>query len=458
MSSLRERLLRHKRAEIAPACTIGNEQGSIDANDFDSDAIEDVHRESAKLEAGWTMIGAELCESEWGAFILRRTKYPLSHAHGIYQLGDLHANAAELSAFGGVGVQDEGESAVTAKALLFLDTETTGLGIGAGNVPFMIGLGYYTDDSFVTEQLLIRNPQEELAMLDYLQRMLNRFTHLVTYNGRTFDWPLVQNRFVLNRRAISESLRHIDLLHPSRSVWKNTLPTCRLSQVEEDRLGVHRMDDVPGSLAPALYFQYLAEGNPTLLHGVFKHNELDVLSMASLVIHFAKLLSGQAVFSRLTLQEQYRAAMWLSKMGKQELAHELLDEVWQALIYGSFAGESGSLWQTELPLRLAAWYKQQAEYERAVQLWHGYIELRDNRLPAVTEPYIELAIHYEHRERNLAKALSLAEAAYEQLNRRKSLRRWANGSRPESNPAKIQELQKRIQRLRTKLHKSGNAM
>lgn len=458
MSSLRERLLRHKRADNAPGGKIGNEQGSVAANHFDSDAIEDVHRESPKLEPGWTMIGAELYESEWGAFILRRTKYPLSHAHGIYQLGDLDAHAAELSAFGGADVQDQVESAVSAKALLFLDTETTGLGIGAGNVPFMIGLGYYTDDSFVTEQLLIRNPQEELAMLDYLQRMLNRFTHLVTYNGRTFDWPLVQNRFVLNRRVISVSLQHIDLLHPSRSVWKHSLPTCRLSQVEEDRLGVHRMDDVPGSLAPALYFQYLAEGNPSLLHGVFKHNELDVLSMASLVIHFAKLLSGQAAFSRLTLQEQYRAAMWLSKMGKQELARELLDEVWHALIYGSFAGESGSLWQTELPLRLAAWYKQQTEYERAVQLWHGFIDMRDNRLPVVTEPFIELAIHYEHRERNLVKALNLAEAAYEQLNRRQSLRRWGSGSRLEGSSTKIQDIQKRIQRLRTKLHKSGNAI
>src|SRR5690606_34269891 len=120
-----------------------------------------------------------------------------------------------------------------AEKLLFFDTETTGLGLGAGNVPFMLGFGYFERQTFVVEQCLIRHPGEEPAMLEYFAGRLARCTHIVSYNGRSFDWPVLKNRYVLNRLDFPEShLRHIDFLYPSRSLWKRVLPSCSLSVVE----------------------------------------------------------------------------------------------------------------------------------------------------------------------------------------------------------------------------------
>lgn len=468
MSSVRERLLRHKQASMKSAVSVNSDLEHKHEHSLSSDHMEvradygervdqDLQADTADmlldkplLEPAWSLIGAELCHNEKGSFLLRRKVYLLSESQGIYQLDELRIHATELIAFQSNG---SGADTLSERSLLFLDTETTGLGIGAGNVPFMIGIGYYTDESFLVEQLFIRNPAEELAMLHYLQLTLQRFTHLVTYNGRTFDWPLILNRFILNRQPADNSeLQHIDLLHPSRSVWKNTLPTCKLSQVEVDRLGVYRYDDVPGSLAPALYFQYLAESNPTLLHGVFKHNEQDIVTLASLVIHFAKLLSGTLDLSRMPLEERFRSALWLAKMNKQVFANELLDHIWQELLYGSYSDEGNAVWRSDLPLRLATYYKQKHEHQRAVSLWHRWIDTRASGLPTMIQPYIELAIHYEHRERNFAKAMSLSTSAYEMLRRRKALRRYTA-----TDTIAELELQKRMDRLRTKSQKLGNA-
>ncbi|UJF35968.1 ribonuclease H-like domain-containing protein [Paenibacillus hexagrammi] len=185
----------------------------------------------------------------------------------------------------------DAEGGIRIEELLFFDTETTGLGVGAGNVPFLIGIGYYSAEQFVVEQLLIRNHAEEYAMLTYVQALMSRFSRLVSYNGRTFDWPLLKNRFIMNRIKIDDShILQLDLLYPSRSLWRNTLPSCRLSKVEESRLDFERSDDVPGSMAPTLYFQYLAEQDPNILQGVLTHNEHDILTLAALSIHFGKLL------------------------------------------------------------------------------------------------------------------------------------------------------------------------
>ncbi|TCZ81035.1 hypothetical protein E0485_01780 [Paenibacillus albiflavus] len=455
MSSVRERLLRHKQASTKSVTSSSDEPISrvnVQAETL-LNSTQDERTDTATyvpaLEPAWSIIGAELSSNTMGSFLLRRKSFSLSEFQGIYRLGELMTHASELIAFH----DDKDSDQFTERSMLFLDTETTGLGIGAGNVPFMIGIGYYEQDAFVVEQLFIRNPAEELAMLHYLQTLVQQFTHLVTYNGRTFDWPLIVNRFILNRLSTdSHELKHIDLLHPSRSLWKNTLPTCKLSQVEVDRLGVLRYDDVPGSLAPALYFQYLAEGNPTILHGVFKHNEQDIVTLASLVIHFGKLLSGTLDLSLVPLEEQFRSALWLAKMNKHDLADEYLDHIWQELLYGAFSDEGHSVWRGDLPLRLASCYKQKHEHQRAVALWHRWIDTRSSGLPTMIQPYIELAIYYEHRERNYDKALSLSNIAYNMLRKRRTLRRSQTVDSVEEL-----DLKKRMERLRTKSQKLGNA-
>jgi uncharacterized protein YprB with RNaseH-like and TPR domain len=396
----------------------------------------------------WVQLGAHIETSPGGSFVMRRRVYGADSVHGKYRLRELADVAQQLSCF------HDHDAYVRHEALLFFDTETTGLGVGAGNVPFMVGIGFYTSEMFTVEQLLIRNPAEEQAMLVYLQGLLDRFTHIVSYNGRTFDWPILKNRYVLNRLTLDDSkLLQLDLLYPSRSLWRNTLPSCRLSKVEESRLGFERVDDVPGSMAPALYFQYLAEKNPSVLEGVFVHNEHDIVTLAALAIHFGKLLSGgsgvtgKSTCSELELEELFRTGLWLDKMNRSELAENYFNDLFSRLMNDPCSASPAD--QESAILQLAAFYKKKGEYLRAVDLWKRWIAIKNASIALQLEPYLELAMYYEHRERDLVQAIFYAEEAWAKLWRRRSLHR---GDRKQNE---IEEaLEKRIRRLKDKLRRT----
>jgi hypothetical protein len=331
------------------------------------------------------------------------------------------------------------EVPVSHESLLFFDTETTGLGIGAGNVAFMLGLGYYATDEFVVEQLFIRNPAEEIAMLAYFHELSSRFSHLVSYNGRTFDWPIIQNLYIMNRLDFAPHRPlHLDFLYPSRSLWRHTMPSCRLGKVEEQQLRFFRLEDVPGSLAPALYFQYLAEGDPEVVRGVFVHNEMDILSLAGLAIHFGGALGGNLSPLFMEAEEVFRLGLWLDRMGKGELA----EEAFAHLLHRS-SDECASYW-----IPLAAHYKKKKDEAKAVRLWNLAAErlAEDRRGLASPEPFIELAMYHEHKKKDFSAALRFAEEAHRQLIKRSSFIRPTAKQRGEQ-----EELKKRIKRLKGKL-------
>ncbi|UKS29005.1 ribonuclease H-like domain-containing protein [Paenibacillus sp. HWE-109] len=396
----------------------------------------------------WAQIGAHVHTSPAGSFIMRRRLYGADSMHGKYRLQELSDVAQQLSCF------HDHDAVVRHEDLLFFDTETTGLGVGAGNVPFMVGIGYYTGESFTVEQLLIRNPAEEQAMLIYLQTLLERFTHIVSYNGRTFDWPILKNRYVLNRLQLDDAdLLQLDLLYPSRSIWRNTLPSCRLSKVEESRLGFERVDDVPGSMAPALYFQYLAEKNPSILEGVFIHNEYDIVTMAALATHFGKLLIDEtedvAVIDHSELEELFRTGQWLDKMNRTAKAQSYFDALFHKLMSGN--SQANSAEQENTLLQLAAFYKKNGQYQLAVDLWKRWIEIRNASIALQIDAYLELAMYYEHRERNIHQAIFYAEEAWAKLWRRRSLHR---GDKKQNEVEEA--LEKRIRRLKAKLSKTAS--
>ncbi|EXX89834.1 hypothetical protein BG53_13830, partial [Paenibacillus darwinianus] len=249
--AVREALRATEEQPAADALPGGSADALMDAT---TDASPDGSA-GEQLASGWRGMNVRTQSNEWGDFLLRRIEYELDHRHGEHRLAELAEAAPALAAFH--PAQTDGPSP---DSMLFLDLETTGLGSGTGNVPFMTGLGYAEGDRFIVEQALIRHPAEERAMLHHVQRKLEERPYLITYNGRTFDWPLLAGRYIMNGmgRRTANPL-HLDFLHPSRSLWRNTLASCRLSQVEEERLGISRKDDVPGSLAPAIYFQFLAD-------------------------------------------------------------------------------------------------------------------------------------------------------------------------------------------------------
>lgn len=404
-------------------------------NRLKTTAVDGTKAESTPImtEAGWESIGARLEHNAWGHFILRECRYPYEHYHGRYRLGQLVHKAEALSAWSGT-------MQVHHERMLFFDTETTGLGVGAGNVPFMLGIGYYENGQFVVQQLFMRNPSEELAMLHYLQDKLLHYSHLVSYNGRTFDWPILKNRYVLNRVPfLSEGLQQMDFLYPSRSLWRNSLESCRLSKVEEEKLGMTRHEDVPGSLAPSLYFQYLASGNASVVEGVFRHNESDILTLAGLAIHFSHLLNGQYEVSQMVAEEVFRLGLWFDRIGKRDMAAD----IWERLL----ARQD----HDDYLIPLAALYKKQKDYDRAVQLWERSIRKGNyGGMPAL-EPLIELAVYHEHHKKDISQAIRYTEEALNRAWKGLSLSRGNSKQRMVYG-----ELEKRMNRLQNKARTSAS--
>lgn len=169
------------------------------------------------------------------------------------------------------------------RPFVLFDTETTGLGSGAGTVPFLVGVGTWEGEWFVTRQLLLPEQSDEAGYLEALEALIPPDACLVSYNGRTFDWPLLVTRFRLHGRRPPAYGEHLDLLPLARALWKHRLPDARLASVETAICGVRRSHDLPGGLVPGRYLDYLRRGHGGLLRDVLEHNRQDVVSMALLL-------------------------------------------------------------------------------------------------------------------------------------------------------------------------------
>lgn len=190
---------------------------------------------------------------------------------------------------------DPGDAAVLAKAnafelfdprtALFFDLETTGLSTTMGTLPFLIGAAHVQHDRVVLEQWLLREPDEEAAALTDLAARIAEADWLVSFNGRSFDWPLLEARFELHRIEVSTAhlLGHLDLLPIARRLVRHALPNCKLTTLEAHLLGLQRVDDIPGAKVPATYQDYLRGGATDPLVAVVKHNRDDILSMLTLL-------------------------------------------------------------------------------------------------------------------------------------------------------------------------------
>ncbi len=218
--------------------------------------------------------------------------YPLDWLQGNHPLdAALRCGPAALKTL----ARDPEMARFDIEGALFLDTETTGLSGGAGTVPFLIGAAGFDGDRFFVRQLFMRDFDEEAAVLLHLSEFLEHRTGVVSYNGKSFDLPLLAGRFVFNRlRPLGLGLPHLDLLHAARRLWKHRLPEMSLARVERDLLGVRRVDDVPGALIPPLYVEYLTRNRIDLIEPILEHNRMDLLSLCSILAAAARALGGQA--------------------------------------------------------------------------------------------------------------------------------------------------------------------
>jgi len=282
---------------------------------------------------------------------------------------------------------------------LFLDTETTGLAGGTGTVAFLIGLGWFEGDGFVTQQLFARDYAEEKATLLYLKDQLRGRAFLVSFNGKAFDATLLAARFIMNRLPDPLSgLPHLDLLHPARRLLSHRLADRRLGALESAVLGFEREGDIPGSEIPQRYFDWLRRRDGRLMADVFEHNRLDILSLAALAAHLTELIDPDAEKAGFHQGDRLAAArLFLARKCHFE-AVRLLDP-----LCGCACPETARKAARELSLL----HKRQDRWPEAIVIWEEMVRRDGEDLFAL----VELAKWCEHRRRDFDRALALTMCA-----------------------------------------------
>ena len=282
---------------------------------------------------------------------------------------------------------------------IFLDTETTGLSGGTGTMAFMVGVARFRGESLAMEQFFLRSPAEEAALLAGLEEFCDGMAAVVTYNGKSFDIPILNTRYILQGfTSPFEDLPHLDLLHLTRRIWRARLEQCNLGNIEQQILQLQRDgDEVPGYLVPEYYAQYLRDGNAEPLRGIFYHNEQDVLSLAALFALFTDMLEAPTAWETSSSQDLTALGRLLEHMGEVDGAVSLYQK-------GAQTAESART-KLEPLLAQAKLHKRHGEYNRALPLWEQ--AAADGSLEALEE----LAKYHEHSTRQLEKALAYTNQA-----------------------------------------------
>ena len=325
-------------------------------------------------------------ENERGEFFLVETAVHLEVRHGDVPLSRFHA--IEPSTVSVLTAEPDLEDFDLRRAV-FLDTETTGLAGGAGTAAFLIGVGWVDGERFRVRQYFMRDYHEEAALLHALAEELRRFDRLVTFNGKMFDVPLLDARFRLNRgRFPLASAPHLDLLHPARRLWKARLESCRLQSLEAGLMGLRRAGDIPGEEIPQVYFDWVRRRDARMLARVFEHNRQDIVSLAALAVLACQWVEeGRA--------EDPRDVFSLARVLERARLYDRSEaEYRRALALGPGALRGPAL------LRLAWRAKRAGDGTRATALWLEAGEAGE------VEGWRELAIHHEHRTKDLDEALA----------------------------------------------------
>lgn len=308
--------------------------------------------------------------------------------------------------------------------LLFFDTETTGLESGAGHMIFLIGWARVTKEGVTLKQYFLPGPGHEAAFYHHFLSDCHMLKNLVTFNGKAFDWPRVKTRhqFVKDRVPKLPAFGHFDLLHASRRLWKNELESTRLQVIEKEILGIDRAGDIPGHMAPFLYFQFLKQPKASLIQGVIEHNADDIKTLITLYIHLSKKVLH---VDQSNEQEMYEIGRWYDSLGNREKAITVYEQLYQ---YDSTFGRKAKG-------NLASLYKKQGQFRDSLALYEELIHKGNDVSISI---YIEAAKLLEHQFRDIDHALLYTEQALERLDKKLPQEKLARDR---------EEIMKRAQRL-----------
>jgi len=323
--------------------------------------------------------------------------------------------------------RDESVSCKTRAALedpekwLFLDTETTGLAGGTGTYAFLIGLAWWDAGGLQVEQFFMRDFAEEHSLLQELSRRIKERPVLVTFNGKSFDWPLLENRFTMTRSiAVPKLAAHLDLLHPARALWKLRLGSVRLVVLERHvldapRLGWQRDNDVSSALIPQFYFAYLRGGPVEPLAAVVRHNQMDLRGLAALFGKINALLSQQTDAAvEIESLDLFGLSRFFQRRGENDRAHSACTQALEIGLPAEFRPRACRA--------LAQMAKRHGEHARAAEIWLEIVADANDGIHACEQ----LAIYYEHHYRDFYRAAEFAQLALAKLRRQRNSSRDPN--------------------------------
>ncbi len=320
------------------------------------------------------------------------------------------------------------------RPLVCLDVETTGLGTAAGTVPFLVGIGIWRDRSLRISQLVLPDHSQEEALLSAIVATIPADAWLISYNGRSFDWPLLVARFRLHRREPPPYAGHLDLLPVARQLWKHRLGSARLAAVESVA-GVQRYDDLPGAFVPERYFRYLRDGHAGPLCAVVRHNRQDVISLGLLLRVLAEDLGQPERWQNAHPGDLGGLARAYARRGRHDAALECLDAA--LLRPASLAGPAPVVIRGRLLAERARLLARVGRHDEAATAW---LELAAGGGLGAAAAWLCIARHREHRLGDADGALHAAQRAGAIAER---ARAWG---RP--MPGVERDLRRRLPRLR----------
>jgi len=333
--------------------------------------------------------------------------------------------------------REAGFEGLDLSSAVFLDLETTGLAGGTGTVPFLVGLAYYRDEGFKVTQFFLNEMAEE----DRLVRELGQFVldmgfkSLITYNGKVFDLPLIETRFAMHRIPCPlRGLPHLDFLFSARSLWKHKYDSCRLFNLAQQIVQAERSEDIPGAEIPLRYFQYIRNGDFTLIDPILYHNQEDLLSLLGVVVAGAVLVERNREAAQrgdADAMDLYGVARLFERAGDAATSAALLEK--------ALAGGRGLTAEVSHHARkkLSHHFKKNKDWDKAVSFW------QEMAAGDEVDCFRELSMYFEHTAKDYEEAIRIATEGLA-LAKEKSL-------------AAEKDFEKRIARIRGKAARAKGA-
>ena len=312
---------------------------------------------------------------------------------------------------------------------LFLDTETTGLSGGAGTVAFLVGVGFVDGNEFAVEQYMLRDYADEPELIDRLATRMAGFDSVCTFNGKNFDMPLLESRFILCRmRDRWRALENLDLLYPARRAWKLRLGSCRLANIETEILNLPRENDLPGSEVPARFFEFIKTGDEALLEDVVRHNRQDIATLATLLVKLCAINDRPEALT--DQRDQFSMGRSLERQGELKPAREMYRVSAIPRPAGTLAALNGERIAGMANWRIYLLCRRSGDWDGAEAVLEQM--LRRRQMPGGA--CVALSKICEHRRKDYPRALQYAEQSA----------RYPDGEPPE-------QLRRRVERIRGKM-------